>query len=109
MKDLSRLIIAGAAIIALALVATGCGGSFQSETTVLGIEVQTFATGSTPMPTARAGLIRHKDQFTKLGQQTQFYNGESGVNLWEGSLANAYTGMSCKSDPDSASTNEVSK
>lgn len=102
---LTRYIIAVAVAIAAGLILTACP-SLQSETTVFGIEI-TAIDSSTMMPTGRAGLIRHKNQLTQAGQAQQFYNGESGVSLWKGSLDSAYTAMSCQALPDSASTNDT--
>jgi len=104
---LNRIILAGAVAITASLILTACP-SLQSETTVFGIEITTFDSASM-MPVGRAGLIRHKNQLTQAGQAQQFYNGESDVNIWKGSLSHGYTGMSCSSLPDSASRNEAPK
>ena len=99
--------------LALSLLVAALGllvacGSFQSETTVFGIEI-TCIDSATMLPTGRAGLIRHKNQLTQAGQAQQFYNAESDVNLWTGSLAHAYTSMSCAAAPDSNTKNEGSR
>jgi hypothetical protein len=103
---LEHCLLTTGAALALAALVCGCD-SFQSETTVFGIEVTTIDS-STMLPTGRAGLIRHKNQLTKAGQSQQFYNAESDVNIWKGSLGNGYTAMSCQGAPDSASTDTSS-
>ena len=100
----AAILLAG---LALATVGAACG-SFQSETTVLGIEI-TSIDSATMLPTGRAGLIRHKNQLTQAGQAQQFYNAESDVNIWKGSLGHAHTSMSCTASPDSNTKNEVTK
>ncbi len=112
MKRLKR-ISAGLSFAILAaclvLLLAACG-SFQSETTVFGIEITTLDS-STVFPTGRAGLIRHKNQLTQAGQTQQFYNGESGVNIWKGSLESAHTSMRCapSASTQSDTENENSK
>jgi len=101
---MKRTILIGLFFAALAILLAACG-SFQSETTVFGIEI-TCIDSATMMPTGRAGLIRHKNQLTQAGQAQQFYNAESDVSLWKGTLGYARTQMSCT---DSSSKNEVPK
>ena len=43
--NLNRIIIAGAAMIAAVLVLTACNSSFQSETTVFGLEITGVGVG----------------------------------------------------------------
>ncbi len=105
MKIINRIFagLFSAAILASTLAACG---SFQSETTVFGVEITTVDS-STMLPTGRVGLIRHKNQFTQAGQAQKFYNGESDVNIWKGSLGYGYTAMSCSPSAD-ASTDSAS-
>lgn len=62
--------------------------SFQSETTVLGLELETMGSitgGETPVPKLRFGLIRHKGQIVQQSQAAYMYSEAEDINLWSAS------------------------
>lgn len=68
------------------LLAAGCGGIYQNQTTVLGLEMA-YNPIQTDMVTARFGVITHrqniaaKDAVRRISNEIQMYD----VNLWTAS------------------------
>ena len=102
MKKIILALLGIAGISMLSVCLSGCW-TCQSETTVLGLEIQT--TSETGLPVGRFGLIRHKQQLVQDGQAATFYDSTIKPNLWTASEDNSYTSMSVKTDVDSGSTN----
>lgn len=73
-------------LTAVALLLSGCCGIYQSQTTVLGLELA-YNPMQTDMVTARFGVITHrqniaaKDALRRMNNEIQMYD----VNLWTAS------------------------
>lgn len=87
-------IMASLGIIGMGMLITaqlvGCATppSFQSETTVLGLELETcgnITSGESPVPKLRFGLVRHKGQIIQQSQIGYLYSDASNIDLWSAS------------------------
>jgi hypothetical protein len=104
---MTKLLAITVAVFGLAL--GGCvGASYQGQTTVLGLEVETMgsvAGAESPMPKLRFGLIHHQMQVIQQAQAAQMYSEKSGISLWSatGNTYDTYSIMPASCNPDSAS------
>lgn len=77
-----------AGVIAFTLIGCAGGPSYQGQTTVLGMEVETMgsvASAESPMPKLRVGLIHHQMQVIQQTQAAMMYSDKENVNLWTAS------------------------
>lgn len=79
-------------IVSVLMLLTGCVGSkwptVQNKTIVLGLEVESMgsiASGETPLPKLRAGLIFHEGQIVPPGEEAKLTSNYENVNLWTAS------------------------
>jgi len=106
--SMKKLLAISVAAIGLAL--GGCvGASYQGQTTVLGLEVETMGsvTGAeSPMPKLRFGLIHHQMQVIQQAQVAQMYSAKSGISLWSatGNTYDTYSILPAFCQPDSGTT-----
>jgi len=106
MKKICMLIV----VLMLSIILNGCmsnAPSFQSETTVLGMEVESMGSlvsGESPLPKLRFGLIRHKGQIVQKGQVAYLYSDAQNINLWS-----ATGSTSTEMSVDSSAVKEVAK
>ncbi len=87
-----RALIVLAFAAATAMLAAGCANppSFQGQTTVLGLELETagsVASAESPLPKLRFGLIHHQSQIIQQSQSASMYSAKTDINLWTASGA----------------------
>ncbi len=82
----------------LMMLSAGCANppSFQGQTTVLGLELETagsVASAESPLPKLRFGLIHHQSQIIQQSQAASMYSAKSGISLWtaSGSIMDEYS------------------
>lgn len=79
--------------------------SFQGQTTVLGLELETAGTifsGESPFPKLRFGLIHHQSQLVQRMQSALMYSEKQDLNLWtaSGETSDIYSITPCKDGKD---------